>query len=140
MKRSLNALAVALTLTLSLAAPARAQSEASRASLEASTWSALSFAGAASVLGQGASELVVSAINTTGESTALVLKNVSDGSVISVRVSAKTLSDAGVAIGSAVQVSADASGYALIAAGKMIAFIPNELGRALLGSSRTSQR
>jgi hypothetical protein len=139
---------LALSLIFALAGPAHAQSEISNASINASALSTTNMSNAASALGHASGDLVVSAINTTGESAinttgesaAVVLKGASDGAVVSIQVPARVLTDAGVSIGSAVQVTTEASGYTLTASGKMIAFIPNQVGQSLLGSSRTAER
>lgn len=132
----------ALFSVLTLAVPAAAQSDASRASTNGSE--ALSratgsiVAGTASLIVVG-SILVVDAIETAGESVVVVLKGVGQGvseaSTVSVKVAASVVGNASLAIGSSVKVVAEASGHALYLSGKLIAFIPNEIGKSLVHHS-----
>lgn len=62
----------------------------------------------------------------------LVLENVKDGSVASVKFSAKASGKTAVVVGDSIEVSAKTSGYLLTKAGQVIAFIPNKLGQALM--------
>ncbi len=85
----------------------------------------------AQVLVAGA-ELVVRTVASTARGTIYVLERLSDGARISVEVTARAAGAASLAIGTAVTVSTVAAGVILSAAGEAIAFIPNEVGRALL--------
>ena len=58
------------------------------------------------------------------------------GAKLSVELSRSTVKASGAAIGSAVQVTATASGTLLVVSGKVLAFIPNKLGETLLEHSR----
>jgi hypothetical protein len=140
MKRLLSSIALAATLAFSLAGPAHAQSDASTASVGASMLSGILVVGSVGTLGEGSGQMVVSSVQTVGESTTVVLKNIASGAAVSVKVAASALREAGVSVGTAVQATAEASGYALMASGKLICFIPNEIGKSLLGSSQTSAR
>ena len=88
----------------------------------------------------GTSRLVVTGIEKGGEGSVVVLKNLADGSVTSVRLGRSALGAASVAVGTMVTVGLYASGLALYVAGKVFAYIPNEVGRALLHSKKTSER
>ena len=140
MNRLLTAVALAATLALSLVTPAQAQSDASTASVGASMLSGILVIGSDGTLGEGSGQMLVTSVQTVGESTTVALKNISSGATISVKVAAGALREAGVSVGSVVQATAEASGYALVASGKLICFIPNEIGKSLLGSSQTSAR
>lgn len=134
--------ATALVSVLALALPATAQSDASRASgngseaLSRATGSVV--AGTASLIVVG-SILVVDAVETTGESVVVVLKGigqgVSEATTVSVKVAASAVGNASLVVGSTVKVVAEASGHALYLSGKLIAFIPNEIGKSLVHHS-----
>jgi hypothetical protein len=83
-----------------------------------------------------ASELTVKAVQASAQGTVLVLQRASDGAEFSVRTASELGQAIGVSVGSAVQVVAESTGHVLVASGKVLAFIPNELGRALLHHSR----
>lgn len=132
-------LVVALSLTM---VPALAQSEASRASANGSE--SLSRAtgsvvvGTASLLYVG-SMLVIEGVEKAGDSVVIVLKGVgqgvSDATTVSVKVGASAIGNTSLAVGSAVKVVAEGSGHALYLSGKLIAFIPNEIGKSLVHHS-----
>jgi hypothetical protein len=135
--------AVAMALTLA-ASPARAQSEASVA---LSVLPVASVVGSASVGAAAVSvvpvafsvagaALVVKAVEVTASGTVYVLERVSDGARASVEVSGRAASAVSVGVGTAVVVSVIGTGVLLSAAGEVLAFIPNELGRALLHNER----
>lgn len=76
--------------------------------------------------------LTVVAVETAAEGTVWVLQRASDGA----RVVIKVAGAASVATGAAVTVSAVGAGVVLSAAGQVLAFVPNALGRALLHNER----
>lgn len=127
-----------------LASPARAQSEASVA---LSALPVASVVGAASVGAAAVSvvpvafsvagaTLVVKAVEVTASGTVYVLERVSDGARASVEVSGRAVSAVSMGVGTVVVVSVIGTGVLLSAAGEVLAFIPNELGRALLHNER----
>jgi hypothetical protein len=83
--------------------------------------------------------LSVASIEASGESTVIVLNGASNAVVGAVKLSEKAAKEASLAVGKVVEVSAVSTGYLLIASGKVIAFIPNELGKALLHHSRVEE-
>lgn len=83
----------------------------------------------------GSAYVVVTGVEQVGDSTVVALKNVSDGATATVKLSGQAAQGASQLAGKAVSVTATASGHVLIAAGKVIAFIPNEIGKALLHTS-----
>lgn len=83
-----------------------------------------------------AGSLTVMAIEKIGESVVLVLKEASTGADVSVRVSGKALGNVSLATGAVITVVASGAGYALYSLGRMIAFIPNEVGRSLVHHNR----
>lgn len=123
-------------------APVWAQSEASRASANSSAGLSIVtgsiVAGTASLIAASA-VLTVEAIEKTGESVVLVLKGASETVTVSVKVAASAAGTASLAVGSAVRVVAEASGYALYSGAKLIAFIPNEIGKSLVHHSEVKK-
>lgn len=76
--------------------------------------------------------LVVTSVEVLAQGSVVVLKGVSDGISVTVQLSGQAIQGLGLASGAMVQASAVATGHILISAGKVIAFIPNELGKALI--------
>ncbi|MDZ7892653.1 MAG: hypothetical protein U5L73_12975 [Rhodoferax sp.] len=83
--------------------------------------------------------LVVKSVETSTKGTVYLLERVSDGARASVEVSGKAASGASTAVGTSVFVSVISTGVVLSVAGKAIAFVPNEIGKALLHNERVSQ-
>lgn len=132
-------LSLLFAAALSLATPARAQSEAS---LALSALPLASVAGASVVAGSvlvvpvalsvSGAVLVVQAVEVSARGTIYLLERASDGARVSVEVAASGAAAASLAVGAAVTVSVVGAGIILSAAGEVLAFIPSELGRALL--------
>lgn len=80
--------------------------------------------------------LVVKAVESTARGTVYLLERVSDGAQASVEVLGKGLHGASMVLGTSVTVSAMGAGVLLSAAGEVVAFIPNALGRALMHNER----
>lgn len=121
-------------LALNLAA-ARAQS------VEASMLSTLPVAvsvAAPIVLSAGA-VLTVVAVEASATGTVWVLERASDGARSTLRLSAQAAGGLAVVAGTAVLVTAMSTGWVLSAAGTAIAFIPNEIGAALLYNERVTR-
>jgi hypothetical protein len=68
-----------------------------------------------------------------------VLERAADGTRASVRLVGSGLAGASVAVGTVVVETALSAGWVLSAAGEAIAFIPNEIGRALLYNERITR-
>ena len=96
---------------------------------------ALSVAGPASVLVAG-SVLTVVSVAAVAQGTLIVLERASDGARASLVLGSQLGAGLSFAAGTAVVVTAMASGWLISAAGTVIAFVPNELGRALLHNER----
>jgi hypothetical protein len=103
----------------------------SNASMAISNASGVMVQGSVAVLA-GVGQLVVAAVETAGESTVMVLRGIGSGVEISLKVASSVAAGASIAVGTVVVVTTEAVGYSLVAAGRLIAFIPNEAGRALL--------
>lgn len=117
---------------------AQAQSEGSREMSEASAFmaegSAVVVAGSMSALA-GAGKVVVKGLEASGDVVTVVLAGASEGVEASVRLSGKAAKGLSVAAGTVVSVSVISSGYLLVASGQVLAFVPNELGKALFHHS-----
>jgi hypothetical protein len=90
-------------------------------------------------LSVGGAVLVVKAVQTSVKGTVYLLERASDAAPVSVEVAGKVASGVAVSVGTAVQVSVISAGTVLSVAGKAIAFIPNEVGKALLHNQRLTQ-
>lgn len=137
-------MAVALALGMLFSAPARAQSEVSALSaISALPLASVVVAGGASavlvmpaVLSTAGAMLVVKTVESTARGTVYVLERASDGAQASIELTGKAVGGASLAAGTLVTVSVIGAGVLLSAAGQVIAFIPNALGRALLHNER----
>jgi len=83
-----------------------------------------------------AGSVVVASVRTVGEGLEVVVESVADGSRATLRLSGTVLGGLSLAAGTAVEVVTASTGYVLVASGKAIAFLPNEIGKSLLHSSR----
>lgn len=133
-------------LALSLALSAHAQSELSAISVApvaisvvavSATGAALSVAPSA-ILSAGVTLVVVS-VEVVGGVTVWVLERASDGARISLRTSGQLAKGVVVSAGAAVAVSVIGAGTVLSVAGEVIAFIPNEIGKALLHNEQVTR-
>ena len=131
--------AVVLAAALTLPSPhAGAQSTISDVSVLSALPIAVSVAAPVAVLSTGAALTVVS-VEATSTGAVWVLESAADGSRASVRLVGRGLADASVAVGTVVVATAISTGWVLSAAGEAIAFIPNEIGRALLYNERITR-
>lgn len=143
-------LAASLSAAL-VSAPARAQSEASLVLSALPVASVVgagaavagsAVAGAAAVsavpaaLAVSGAVLVVKAVEVSARGTVIVLERASDGARVSLELSGRAASGVVAGVGAAVAVSVIGAGLVLSAAGEVLCFIPNELGRALLHNER----
>ncbi|MGM9487602.1 hypothetical protein [Ideonella sp. YS5] len=99
---------------------------------------AISVAAPSAVLVSGAVFTVV-AVQALAEGTVWVLERASDGLRISVRFGSEAAGASVAVVGTTIVVTTVAAGCVLSAAGEAIAFIPNELGRALLHEERITR-
>lgn len=86
------------------------------------------------VISAGAA-LTVVAVNASAQGTVWVLERASDGA----RASVHLAGHASASVGTVLLATAVSAGWVLSAAGEAIAFIPNELGAALLYNERISR-
>jgi hypothetical protein len=105
-----------------------------RASEDLSAASGRVVSGSVGVLA-ASGELIVVGVEQSARGVSVVVKNAADASGEVVTVLLDGAAAASVAVGSALNVSATGVGYVLVAAGRAIAFIPNEIGQSLLHQS-----
>jgi hypothetical protein len=129
---------VAAALSAALISTAHAHSEVSEASALSMLPLAVSVA-APSMLLAGGAVLTVVSVQASATGTVWVLERASDGARATLHFSGHVAQGAALSVGSAVVVTALASGHVLSAAGNAIAFIPNEMGRALLHNERITR-
>ncbi len=137
-QNAIRSLAAAATLAAALIGPARAHVNASDASALSALPIAVSVAAPAMLLSGGVM-LTVVAVEASAEGTVWVLERASDGARASVTLSAAAVGGVSVAAGTAVVVTAFSAGWVLSAAGRALAYIPNEIGAALLHNERLTR-
>ena len=76
--------------------------------------------------------MVVASVDRVAGGLDLLLENLADGSRATVRLSGRAAGGMSLAAGASVEVLAASTGYVLVMAGKALAFVPNEAGKALL--------
>lgn len=136
-RHTLSALALCLALA---SASSPAQSELSAASALSGLPVAVSAVGGLALSGLVAgTALVVVSIEAVGDSTVWVLERASDGARISLRFTGRALAAGFILSGTAVVASAVGAGTVLSVAGKAVAFVPNEVGKALLHHEKVSR-
>ena len=126
--------AVAALLEMNLAA---AQAQSVEASMLSTLPIAVSIA-APAVLSAGA-VLTVVAVEASATGAVWVLERASDSARSSLRLSAQAAGGLSVVAGTAVLVTVMSTGWVLSAAGAAIAFVPNEIGAALLYNERVTR-
>ncbi len=89
------------------------------------------------VISAGAT-LVVASVEVTAIGTVWVLQRASDGAKVVVKLSAQGAGAVSVGVGTVVTLTAISTGWVVITGSEMIAFIPNELGKALLYNERVT--
>jgi hypothetical protein len=135
---------IVLMLLLCLTCEARAgerqgSTDMSNASELVAEGSALVVTGSLSAL-VASGTVVVDSIEAAGDASMIVLAGASDAAQATVRLSGRAARTASLAVGASVKVVAASTGYLLVSAGKVLAFIPNETGKALLHHSRAGER
>jgi hypothetical protein len=125
-------------LAAALASPGLAHAQMSEASALSMLPLAVSVAAPVAVLSAGAVFTVV-AVQTASGATVWVLERASDGVRASVTLIGQAAAGASLLVGTAVVATAISTGWVLVSAGKAIAFIPNEVGRALLYNERVTR-
>lgn len=129
-----NALLV-LLLSASAAMPAAARDSVEDGSTASAAMSVLAVAVPVWAAHQG-SEFVVRAVRATADGVEVSLQGVSGAIETSATVARDAAEAASIGVGTSVRVVAESTGYALVASGVLLAFVPNEIGRSLLHHSR----
>ena len=130
-------LAASLALCLLAALPAQAQRDPSTASaLSTLPLASVTVMTAPVLLSTAGTLLVVQGVQASAQGTVFVLERAADGARASVTVAGRAAAGSAVAVGTVVTVSVIGAGVLLSAGGEVIAFIPNEVGRALLHHER----
>ncbi|MEO8278837.1 MAG: hypothetical protein ABI564_04030 [Ideonella sp.] len=83
--------------------------------------------------------LTAVAVDASARGTVYVLERASDGARMSFTVGSDAAAALSLGVGTAVAVSVIGSGWVLSAAGRAIAFIPNEIGKALLYNEQVTR-
>ncbi len=138
MKKLILVVAVAAAVSLALANTAQAHNGLSEASALSMLPIAVSVAAPVALLSAGAVFTVV-AVSAVAEGTVWVLERASDGARMSLTLSGQVVGGVSMLVGAAVVTTAFSAGWVLSAAGKAIAFIPNEVGKALLYNERVTR-
>ena len=136
-RRGLSRAACA-ALIATAAAGALAQSGVSELSALSALPIALSVAAPVMIVSAGAT-LTIVAVEASATGTVWVLERASDGVRASVRFGAQAAGGLSVAAGTAIVVTALSTGWVLSAASEAIAFIPNQIGSALLYNERVTR-
>ncbi|SRR5258708_24176287 len=129
---TLSAVAISMAPLSQAHAHTNASSEVSALSLLPV---AISVAAPVALVAGGAS-LTVVAVEASATGTALVVERVSDGARETLHFSGQVLGGISQGVGTAILCTAVSTGYVLSAAGQAIAFVPNEIGAALLYNER----
>ena len=139
MKLTTRLLPLYLALSLSAALPSMAQAAASEnlshGSQNLSQGSAVVVAGSMSML-VASGQVMIASLEAVGEGVVIVLKGASEAGSASIQLSGQAAQGLSLAVGTVVSVVAVSTGHVLVASGKAIAFIPNELGKSLLYHSK----
>jgi hypothetical protein len=136
--RPLRHLAGALALSAALASTAQAHSSPSDASALSMLPIAVSVAAPVALLSAGAVLTVVS-VQASAVGTVWVLEKASDGTRASIQLAGHAGHGLSVAAGTAITVTAISTGWVLSSASEAIAFIPNQIGAALLYNERITR-
>ena len=141
MKSLITVLVLATTLCTSALAQSSKASEASGLAANSILASpVLSMEGkpleASVALGLGGVFTVVAVAEGASETVSLSVKGVEAGSTFIVKASTAAVKASAVVAGTSLRVVAESTGYALLASGQLLAFIPNAIGQALLYQSQ----
>lgn len=90
------------------------------------------------VLVAGAGSLVVKGVEVSADGVVWVVENTVDGAKASVRIVGHAVGASAIAVGTVITVTAMGTGLLLSAAGQAIAFVPNEIGKAMLYNEKVS--
>ena len=124
---------------MALMAAVDAQAQSSRELSEASLVPVAISVAVPVVLVAGVGSIAVTGVQASAEGTVWVVENVADGVKGSICFAGRMVGAAAVAVGTVIVVTAVATGMVLSTAGRVIAFVPNEIGRTLSYNQRVSR-
>ncbi len=127
-------------LVLSLHAQVQADSVRDSAAASGASVAAVSVLPASVVVVSAyvGSVMVVESIRVVGDVVEVVFKGAVNASRAVVTVTAASAKNASIAVGQSVQVVAQGTGYLLVAAGKVLCYVPGEADRGLVRSTRSN--
>jgi hypothetical protein len=131
-------LVAALFATTSL--QANSVTDPSRASINASIAIPVTLVDGSAQMFRDGGQLSVTGIKTVGNVSVITLRGLAGGAEASVQVSSKAIEGSKIGVGVALQATVSATGVLLVAAGKALMFVPNEMGRSLLHHSYARER
>ena len=120
-------------------AHANSVTDPSRASINASIGIPVALVDGSAQLFKDGGQLSVTAVKTVGNVSVITLRGLAGGAEASVQVSSKVIEGSAIGVGSALQATVSTTGVLLVAAGKALMFVPNEIGKSLLHHSRARQ-
>jgi hypothetical protein len=141
-KQIMKTIFPALLLCLACGAASSAGAAGSHGSSTLSEASALAAGGSALVVVGSLSAVaasgvvIVESVEVVGGASMVVLAGASEAASATLRLSSDVVVGASLPAGTVVGLVAVSTGYLLVSAGKVLAFIPNEIGRGLLHQSR----
>lgn len=127
-----------LALALASASAVQAQTNTSQVSEASMVPVAISVA-LPVVLVAGVGAVVVTGVEASAQGTVWVVENVADGVKGSICFAGRAVGEASLAVGTVITGTTVATGMVLSAAGHVIAFVPNEIGRTLSYNQRVSR-
>jgi hypothetical protein len=151
MKTKLISLFIATSLLMTTLQSARASDAASAvsalsvlpvASVVVSGYAASAASGAVVALpvalSIGGATLIVKSVEASATGAICVLERASDGARVTLNLVSRSGRRTSIAVGDAMTISVVGAGAMVSLAGEVIAFVPNELGRALLHNERVT--
>jgi hypothetical protein len=137
-KLAISWTAIALALGVPQAWAADASTAPSTASRGVSAAGGEIVSGSATALA-GSGKLVVASLAVGGETAVLLLRGSATGVEAAIRVSAAALDAASVGVGTVLTLVGETAGYALLAGGQLIAYLPNDATAPLLEPATVRQ-
>ena len=133
---NLNACVLAALLTCAIGAQANSVTDPSRASIDASIAIPVTLINGTAQFFKDAGQLSVTGVKTVGNVSVITMRGLAGGAEASVQVSSQAIKGSAVGVGVVLQSTVSATGVLLVAAGKALMFVPNEVGKSLLHHSR----
>ncbi len=136
-------LAIALTTASLAGAPAMAfdcggSCNASNASAVMSEGVGIVLSGSVSAVA-ASGQLIIETVEAGADTVTIVVKASGKAASATIKLSGKAIKKVGFVAGQAIEMSAITTGYFLVLSGKAVAFIPNEVGQALIDHKKVSQ-